>query len=214
MVKSATPRGGGAVTDALTIAVVEDFGPMRDSVVRSVRALGENCLAFANASDFLSAGASSRIDALVVDMALPDMRGVELQRLLRADRPDVPVVLISGASAPQEIIDAMKLGALDFLLKPFSQNDLGRIIRAIRQARSGKILATGGVPSPDDAVLAPLTPRERDVLSLLLKGCTNKEVAQALGISPGTAKIHRHRVLEKMEAKTLSELMMKINSLS
>lgn len=189
-----------------TVFVVDDDEAVRDSLKALLDAVGMEVETYASAGDFLSACDSSRTGCLVLDVRMPDMSGLELQKKLAASQFRIPVVIITGHGDIPMAVEAMKAGALDFIEKPFRQDVL---LNSIRRALDlGGLAQRGEVATAEiTARIALLTPRERDVLKRLVIGQPNKVIGFGLGISPRTVEIHRARVMDKMQARSLSHLV-------
>jgi FixJ family two-component response regulator len=142
----------------------------------------------------------------VLDIRMPAMSGLELQQQLNLRGAVIPVIFMTGHGDIPMAVEAMQHGAFDFLQKPFREQDLiDRIQRAI--VKDGELRKSLGENSRIKAHLESLTPREREVLDLMTKGKQNKEIGQDLGVSPRTVEIHRARVMEKMGAHSIAELV-------
>ena len=142
---------------------------------------------------------------LVTDIRMPEMDGLELLQALAARGPLPPVIVITGHGDVPLAVQAMKLGARDFIEKPF---DTAELMTSIRAALTGAANSAAVVTDPEiQQRLARLTPREREVLEQLVIGRSNKAIARQLAISPRTVEIHRARVMEKMRAESLSQLV-------
>lgn len=154
----------------------------------------------------LQPGAGPGPVAVITDMRMPGLNGLQLHQALRQQGCDWPVVYISGASSVQQSIDAMKLGAVDFLVKPFGREEL---LRAVERAieRSRQIAAHRRSQAQLQAALATLTPREQAVYHLLRQGYNHAEIMSALAISLPTAKQHKASVMRKLGARSLLQLM-------
>jgi FixJ family two-component response regulator len=161
---------------------------------------------FASAEEFLARPRPIVPSCLVLDLPLPDLNGLELQRQLARERTDMPVMFITGDGDISTSVQAMKAGAIEFLLKPFEQNVL---LEAIRESldRSRLTLAREMEMQTIRERYASLTRRERQVLALIVAGLLNKQVAAELGISEITVKAHRRRVMQKMEAPSFADLV-------
>ena len=160
---------------------------------------------FERASTFLQRFEGKLPGCLVTDVRMPDMDGLELLQALSARGPLPPVIVITGHGEVPLAVQAMKLGARDFIEKPF---DTAELMTSIRGALRGTANSAAVVTDPEIARrLARLTPREREVLEQLVIGGSNKAIARQLAISPRTVEIHRARVMEKMRAESLSQLV-------
>lgn len=189
-----------------TVFVVDDDADVRDSLASLLTSANFRVETFDSARAFLASDGLGRTGCLVADVRMPDMDGLELQEELGRRKSKLPVIIITGHGDVPLAVRAMKAGAVDFLEKPFEEE---RLIASIRRA-----FATGSAAATQakavEAVsrrIAQLTGREREVLSLVVAGRANKEIARALNISPRTVEIHRAHVMEKMEADSLAELV-------
>jgi FixJ family two-component response regulator len=162
--------------------------------------------AYASAQDFLAAYEPGRPGCLVLDVRMPEMSGLELQRELTNRAIDLPVIILTGHGNVQVAVHAMKAGAIDFVEKPFDNEFLlDRIQKAVTESlRAGSERARRNEISER---MQLLTPRERQVLDLVVAGETNKGVARHLDISEKTVEIHRAKVMRKMQAKSLADLV-------
>ncbi len=196
----------GAMATEPTVFVVDDDEAVRDSLMALLDAVGLKAESHGSARDFLAAYDSSRPGCLVLDVRMPDMSGLELQKELAASRIRIPVIIITGHGDVPMAVEAMKAGAVDFIEKPFRKDTLlDSIHRALAHCAPAP---RGEVASAEVAArIAQLTPRERDVLEGLVIGRPNKVIAFGLGISPRTVEIHRARVMAKMQARSLSHLV-------
>ena len=188
------------------VYVVDDDEAVRESLAALLDARAYTVRTFGRARDFLDAAATLRPGCLVADIRMPEMDGFELQRELTARAFTFPLIVITGHGDVPLAVRAMKEGALDFIEKPFAAD---AIIASV-EAALGRV-SEGGAPDPlaasASARLALLSPREREVLQGLLAGLPNKSIAYDLAISPRTVEIHRARVMDKMGARSLSELI-------
>lgn len=189
-----------------TIFIVDDDEAVRDSLQILLETEGFRTEVFASALAFLDARAAERPGCLLADVRMPDMSGLELQEKLVERRLDLPVIIITGHGDVPMAVRAMKAGAVDFIEKPFSDTTMldavRRALATVGRAESDRALAADAV-----ARLETLTPRERQVLEHLVMGQPNKIIAFELDISPRTVEIHRARVMEKMQAQSLSHLV-------
>ncbi len=188
------------------VYVVDDDEAVRESLSALLEAKSYTVRSFALAREFLAAAPSLRPGCLIADIRMPEMDGLELQRLLTARAFNFPLIVITGHGEVPLAVEAMKAGAIDFIEKPFA----AEAILAGIEAGLARLAATG---EDDQAAasaagrLATLSPREREVLEGLLAGLPNKSIAYDLAISPRTVEIHRAHVMDKMGARSLSELI-------
>jgi two-component system response regulator FixJ len=188
------------------VFVVDDDAAMRDSVKLLLESSGFVAHAYESAVAFLASDAPGRIGCIVADIRMPEMDGLQLQEELRAKHSALPVILMTGHADVPIAVRAMKAGAVDFLEKPFDEEALlGCVRRALEQAKASGAAEAGAKIVAER--LSSLTDRERQVLDLLVAGKPNKIVAYELSISPRTVEIHRARVMDKMGAKSLAELV-------
>jgi two-component system response regulator FixJ len=183
------------------VFIVDDDEAVRDSLQLLLEAAGHTVQAFEAAADALASCRSRLPACIVTDVRMPEMDGLEFQEKLAAGGIQVPVIVMTGHADVPLAVRAMKAGAVDFIEKPFGDE---AILASIEGALKRKAQAT------DPALverLESLTPREREVLELLVIGHPNKVIAHRLDISPRTVEIHRAHVMEKMKAKSLPELV-------
>lgn len=188
------------------VYIVDDDEAVRESLSVLLEAIGHRVRAFGLAKDFLDAAPALRVGCLIADIRMPEMDGLELQRTLNEQNLHFPMIVITGHGDVPLAVRAMKAGALDFIEKPFATTT----ILASVEAALARIEAAGQRDPIADAALAKLellSPREREVLEGLLAGLPNKTIAYDLAISPRTVEIHRARVMDKMGARSLSELI-------
>jgi len=188
------------------VFVVDDDPSVRDSTELMLESVGFNVRTFGSAQDFLKADLKEDLGCLVLDVRMPGMSGIELQEKLVSAKTPLPVIFITGHGTVPMSVRAMKAGAVDFLQKPFEEQDLldaiNRAVARQRESRSKK--------DEEEKIrrrLQSLTPREHEVFSLLVTGMANKEVAYELGASERTIKAHRARIMEKMKAGSLADLV-------
>jgi len=189
-----------------TIYVVDDDASVRRSMARLLKTHGFHAETLACAEDFLALGHYASPGCLVLDVRMPGLNGLELQDRMAALGLSLPIVFITGHGDVPMSVKAMKAGAVDFLPKPFSSKELlSAVHRAVARHRNETALATevAGIKR----CLSTLTPRELEVLGLVVRGKMNKEIAADLSLSIKTVKVHRGRVMKKMEAVSLAELV-------
>jgi len=188
------------------VYVVDDDLSVRESLNVLIRCAGWQPHTFASAHEFLSHPQLPAPSCLVLDISLPDLNGLDLQRRLGTDREDMPIIFITGYGDVPTTVQAMKGGAVEFLTKPFDQEVL---LNAIRQAveRSRVALRQQADLRALQDRYASLTPRERDVMSLVVRGRLNKQVGGDLGMAEITVKAHRGQVMRKMNAASFADLV-------
>ena len=188
------------------VFVVDDDVSVRESLELLIQSEGWQVKTFASASEFLNHPRTLAPSCLVLDVGLPDLNGLDLQQRVSAERNDMPIIFITGHGDIPMTVRAMKAGAIEFLTKPFSDEML---LKAIRQAHERSYLALDEDASLQELrnCYASLTPRERQVMALVTTGLLNKQVGSELGISEITVKAHRGKVMEKMKAGSLADLV-------
>jgi RNA polymerase sigma factor (sigma-70 family) len=189
-----------------TVYLIDDDNSMRDSLARMLRDVGYVIQDFESATSFLQNSLPVAPAMILLDMQMPDVSGLELMERLEKLGRKTPIVFLSGQSYPQEIVKGLKKGALDFLFKPFNIDELLQAIdQAIEfdQRQLKKNLKEREVKRN----FSSLTPREREVCGLLVEGLMNKEIAERLGTTDATIKVHKARVIEKMQANSVQELV-------
>lgn len=194
------------VSRHMTIFVVDDDEAVRGSLAALLTAEGYEAEAFASAREFLESYSPAGHCCLIADIRMPDMDGLELQEELNRRQIALPIIMVTGHGDVPLAVRAMKAGAVDFLEKPYDESVLLASLARCAQAvdlTSQKAAAAHEVESR----LQALTERERQVLELLAAGKPNKVIAYELTISPRTVEIHRSRVMEKMRAGSLAELV-------
>jgi FixJ family two-component response regulator len=188
------------------VFVVDDDDSVRESLDLLIRAAGWRPETYASAEAFLARPRATIPSCLVLDVSLPDLNGLDLQHRLGADRSDMPVIFITGHGDVPMTVRAMKAGAAEFLTKPFREDVLlGAIASALERSRAA-------LEQHSEAQLlrdryATLSPREREVMALVVAGLLNKQTAGELHISEITVKAHRGKVMRKMAAGSLADLV-------
>ncbi len=190
-----------------TVFVVDDDAAVRKGLVRLLKSAGYHAQPFASADEFLAGWQKNPAPGCVLlDLMLPGMDGLQLQRALQGSPHTIPIIFITGHGDIPASVRAMKAGAIDFLTKPFRDDDLLRAVDdAIR--RDARHRAEQAERETVLARFAALTPREREVMTLVVRGLPNKRIGTELGASEKTVKIHRGRVMEKMQVSSLAELV-------
>ncbi|MFZ3275411.1 MAG: response regulator [Candidatus Sulfotelmatobacter sp.] len=186
--------------------VVDDDVSVREALELLIRKIGWQPEIFASAQEFLDRPRSLVPSCLVLDISLPGLSGLELQKRIAVERMDMPIIFITGYGDVPKSVQAMKAGAVEFLTKPVSNEDL---LAAIRQAleRSRAALDHAAEIQELRDRYGSVSPRERQVMALVVSGLLNKQVADELGISVITVKTHRGKVMQKMKADSLAGLV-------
>ena len=185
---------------------MDDDPSVRTGLARLLKSVGLSVKTFASAQEFLEQADSGEPGCAIVDLRMPAMSGLELQEQLRARHLDLPVIFLSAFGTVPASVQALKRGALDFLEKPVDdQVLLDAVFQALERDRENR-LRQAEVKAIQDR-LASLTPREFEVLTLIITGMLNKQVAYELGTTEKTIKVHRARILEKMNCDSLAQLV-------
>ena len=189
-----------------TVFVVDDDISVRESLELLIKFAGWQPETFASAEEFLARPREATPNCLVLDISLPDLNGLELQNLIASERTDMPIIFITGHGDVPMTVQAMKAGAVEFLTKPFDDEVLLNAIRhAIR--RSTAMLDDQAEVTALRSNYESLTRREQDVLQLVVAGMLNKQIGLKLGISEITVKAHRGKMMQKMKADSVAELV-------
>ena len=179
---------------------------MRDSLQWLLESQGFAVTAFASAEDFLAACREGMAGCIVLDVRMPGMSGLELYEKLNARRCTLPVIFITGHGDVPMAVSALKKGAVDFIEKPFGDQDMLRlIVQCLELDRANRARQLEAAAAAQR--LAGLTEREAEVMDLILAGRLNKQIADVLNISIKTVEVHRGRIMDKMQVRTVAELV-------
>jgi two-component system response regulator FixJ len=188
------------------VHVIDDDEALRESLTFLLHAASLEVRSYSSASAFLDALPETRLSCVITDVRMPGLSGIDLLRRLKELKIDIPVIVITGHGDVALAVEAMKIGAMDFLEKPFDDEVLlASVQSALRQQEGDTQRHTERAVI--ESRLAALSNRERDVLSGLVAGRANKQIAFDLGISPRTVEIYRANLMNKMQAETLSDLV-------
>src|SRR5467141_1936325 len=188
------------------VFVVDDDVSVRESLELLIRSKGWLPETFASAEEFLSRPRALAPSCLVLDVILPDLNGLDLQKRVAAERSDMPIIFITGFGDVPMTVRAMKAGAVEFLTKPLGDDALLSAIRHAIERSHSALDHEADIRTLRDRY-ASLSPREREVMVLVVSGLLNKQVGGELGISEITVKAHRGSVMRKMEAHSLADLV-------
>ena len=189
-----------------TVHVIDDDPSVRAGLARLLKSVGLTVKVFASATEFLDQAAQEEPGCLIVDLRMPAMSGLELQEQLKSRHQDLPIIFLTAYATVPASVRAMKHGALDFLEKPVDdQVLLDAVSQAIERDRENRLKRAEAKAVQDR--LSSLTPREYEVLTLIITGRLNKQVAYELGTTEKTIKVHRARILEKMNCDSLAQLV-------
>jgi len=189
-----------------TVFVVDDDPTMRKALARLCQSAGIRARMFASARELLDSPAPESPACIVLDVQMPGLSGLDLQKELAAHDIRTPIVFITGHGDIPMSVQAMRAGAMDFLTKPFHDKDL---IEVIREALKKDVRLTSARAERETILrrMQALTPRERQVFDLVIQGLLNKQIGGLLGASEETIKVHRRRVMEKMQVPSVAELV-------
>ena len=191
---------------AATVFVIDDDGSVREAIKSLIRSVGLRVETFASAQEFLQAQHSDVPCCLVLDVRLPGLSGLDLQREMSDANIQIPIIFITGHGDIPMSVRAMKEGAVEFLTKPFRDQELLDAIRlALDRDRAAR--EEQGEVAELRSLFDSLTPRESEVFALVVTGLLNKQIALQLGTSEITIKQHRHQVMQKMQADSLADLV-------
>jgi FixJ family two-component response regulator len=193
-------------TQNATVFVVDDDGAVRKSLELLLKSVGHSPESYRSAQEFLDAYDPARPGCLILDIRMPGMSGLELQRTLRERGMDIPVIIVTGHGDVPVAVRSLKEGAFEFLEKPFSKQLLLEHVRGALQ-RDAACRSLKGVHQERASKLALLTPREQEVLELVVAGKVSKEIAAGLGLSKKTVDVHRTHIMQKLQVETLAELV-------
>jgi FixJ family two-component response regulator len=192
--------------DTPTVFIIDDDRSMRQAVQDLVESVGLRAESFATGGEFLRSGRTSSPSCLVLDVRLPQMSGLDFQKRLTESGTQIPIIFITAHGDVPMSVKALKAGAIEFLTKPFRDQDL---LDAIQQALQRDRTAREQQAEILDVHerYQSLTAREREVMTLVVSGLLNKQIASEIGASEGTVKIHRGNLMQKMKAASLIELV-------
>lgn len=188
------------------VFVIDDDPLVRDSIVDLIESIDLPVQAFSSTTDFMNSHRPDVPSCLILDVQLPERNGIEFQSALKQDGIEVPIVFIAGHADIPMSVRAMKGGALEFLTKPFRAADLLQAVKQALQHDRNSFERRSEIVNLRDR-LATLTPRERQVFSLVVSGLLNKQIAGELGTTELTIKAHRGKVMRKMRADSLADLV-------
>lgn len=188
------------------VYIVDDDSSVRDAISNLLESVGLRAQTFGSTEEFMTASRSEAPSCLVLDVMLPGMRGLEFQEMLKKSGISIPIIFITAHGDIPMTSKAMKAGAIEFLAKPFPKEDLlAAIHRGLQLDDTQRVQHAELILL--QARFEQLSPREREVMDLVVTGIINKQIAGQLGISEVTVKIHRRQVMEKMHAESLADLV-------
>jgi FixJ family two-component response regulator len=193
------------------VYVVDDDSRVREALAALLRANGRDVRAFNSGGEFLDTPRESVVACLILDMRMPGMNGLEVQKLVRMESP-IPVIFITGRGDVPSTVLAMKGGAVDFLTKPLDEHELMRAVDAAL-AKAQVLRKEAEDAAALQALYQSLTPREQELLPLLASGLLNKQAAAVLGITEYTVQVHRGHIMRKMQADSFATLVKQASKL-
>jgi FixJ family two-component response regulator len=209
--RSRSPREPASTREPI-VFVVEDDESVRRALTNLFQSVGLEVELFGSASEMLENRLPDVASCLVLDVRLPGLSGLDFQTELARAKIHIPIIFMTGHGDIPMTVKAMKGGAVDFLTKPFRDQDmLDAVLAAIEQDRKRR--ESDKIVAHLQALLETLTPREREVFSMVSSGLLNKQIAAELGLAEITVKIHRGHIMKKMGAKSLLDLVMKAETL-
>ncbi len=194
------------------VYIIDDDEQVRDAIMLLLDSVGLQCRGFSSAMDFLDKFDPSLPGCILTDVRMPGMSGLELQKKLKKYGYHPPVIVITGHGDIPMAVDAMQDGAVDFIEKPFNDQRLLDSVHKAIEVDAGKRGEASKIAEIRERV-ASLTRREKEVMTLITQGMRNKNIADELNVSQSTVEAHRAKVMEKMQADTLSDLMRMVLSL-
>lgn len=190
----------------LTVYVVDDDPAIRDALSLSLSLRGYHIAQFASAEDFLNAYDPSWVGCVIADIRMPGMSGLQLQSTLKERGSHLPMVIVTGHGDVASARSAFRGQAIDFLEKPFSDDDLVNAIETAYERELGRISKQAG-RSRQEAIIATLSPREREVMAHLVRGLHAKEIGEQLGISHRTVEVHKAHIMEKLGVRSVIDIV-------
>lgn len=193
----------------LTVFIVDDDEAVRESLEDLLDSVGLNVQTYASAADFLAGYSADELGCLILDVRMPGMSGLELQQELNRRNMSLPVIILTGHGDVPMAVQAMKQGALDFIQKPFrDQNLLDQVNKALDNS-NGKYTLQQRVEQTNQQIQT-LTSREQQVMQMTVEGMPNKVIAIDLGVSQRTIEVHRANMMRKLQADSLADLVRKV----